>query len=263
MTSSRVIFTACLALPKAGQVNELLSFEAAETGWAAFSINQTLVPAGTKFAIIATVSEPDPTPTTFDGTWNYSKPGGNGGPDQDPIDGQILQANNSQDVIKISKLDAAFGDRSAELAGLEIGDIIESQGIRWAIQNISDQGTFIQASVSPAAQAPSTGAFLFTFETVTATPITTGRDAGYWDSIGASNIRGLKGVDINWEDIVPSADAFGVNILTQEADISPDWDFMAVSDGAAGGRSFPYTRGYAHYRAVHDDCNAGSRAGSA
>ena len=229
-----------------GAVNELISFTASTTGWRTFNISTVLFLEGTEITLLALTTEPDPAPTTFSGDWSYSTPGGSGGPAIDPLPGECIHASNSQTIIKLSKTDDALADRSAELATLTVGDIIETQAIRWAVQNITDQGDFYQYDVSPAAQAPSDGVFLFTFETVTATPITTGRDVNYWDDIGAPYIRGIKSVDADWEDATPSPDAFGVNLIVQDADISEDWDFMSNAGTSGGVVQFPQT-GWAQY----------------
>ena len=209
---------------------QLATFTAATDGWVEFNINAALVGVGTKFDLVAAVQEPDPTPTTFNGNWNYQTPNNAG----TPASGTINHANNSQDSFRIHKTDSDANDRSADLATLEVGDIIEGvSGLRWAIQSIIDNGTWYNFGVSPVQQELSDGVQNFVFETVVATPITYGEDLDYWN--GQPNALGLFIVDDSYDNIVPDDSQYGVDVRVQSVSVSEDWEVVARSGG--GGSS--------------------------
>jgi hypothetical protein len=205
-------------------------FVATESGIVVESIVPIFITTGFTIDLLYVTTEPNPTPATFQGDWNYATPN-NSSP---PIGGQIVQANTSSSVISISKLDNAAGDRSAELSNLSIGDIIDGAGVRWTIQATpSDQGLHYNISVSPSIQGSPDGVSTFVFEITIATPITVSSAPDYW--LSNPNIQGLLGVDIPYEDIVPDDNAYGTDFLVQYAEVPTDWDFVAYSGSAAGG----------------------------
>lgn len=212
-------------------VTELISgFTANETGWQTFSINGTIVSGGTDFEIVAFVKEPDSTPTTWTGDWNYTTPPNSGA----PSGGVVIHSNGSPGLFQISKTDNVGGDRSAELAALAVGDTIDALGDSWAIQTITDRGTYFDFGVAPAVQAFPDGVTTFTFITETATPITYLWDQFYWDtSPYAANVWGLWSLDGGPLNV--SRDAFGVDIQVQKISLSSDWEIVAYSAGGGGG----------------------------
>lgn len=214
-------------------ISELVVFTADSTGWQEFNIGTLLLLPGNTFDIVAIVHEPDPTPVSFNGDWDYLKPGGGGGTTRPPLSGEIVHPNNASNIFRVSKTDDNSAERSSELATLTVGDIIVSQGVRWAIQTIVDDITYYSYTVAPAVQAQDQGVFDFVFETVVATPITFGRDLNYWDNVGLSTVRGLLGVDTDYANVSVLPDAFGVDLRVQAASISGDWDLMAVSGAAS------------------------------
>ena len=200
-------------------LREIISFEANTDGWTEFDLVDTPILAGTTFAIYVVVAEPDPTPTTWQGDWSYFTPNN----PAVPLGGQVVHANQAVSELRVSTQDANTGDRRAELAALTPGDIIESQGIRWSIQNIVDNGSWFNFAVAPAAQAPSDGVNTFVFETVTATPITFVKDVDYW--INDDRVRGYENIDNAGG--VWNQNAYGIDVKVQEASINPDWELVA------------------------------------
>lgn len=209
-----------------GQIEELTAFEASTTGWTEFDSVDKLVLEGTSFDLLVVTSEPDATPTTWVGNWVYQTP-------QNaaiPAVGNIIHATKLLDSFRINKTDDDAGDRGTELEALTVGDIIDGAGIRWAIQGIVDNVTWMDFTVSPAQQG-ATGTHEFSFETVTATPITYLEDVDYW--LGNANVRGLFGADIAYDDIVPDDNQYGIDMKIVQTDMSPDWDLMAHTDSIA------------------------------
>ena len=212
-----------------GQVREILNFEADATGWAEFSLGLTPILPGVSFSLLVATSEPDPTPTVFSGDWDYLTPQN----EAIPLPGEINHSGRLSSSFRLHKTDDNGGDRSAELAGLSVGDIIEGAGVRWAIQVITDNGAWIDFTVAPAQQGSPAGVQSFSFETVTATPITYLKDVDYW--LLDTSVQGLEGIDTPLEDITPDANQYGVDLLVQGAYVSPDWELLTYTGSAAAG----------------------------
>jgi len=215
-------------------VKTLGSITASLTGWKEFTVSGGLITTGYEFEVIAQVQEPDPTPTVFTGNWTYDTPNNPGV----PTSGVISHANNESGVLRVNKTDNDSGDRSVDLASLDIGDVIQfnqPDGTRYAIQSIADNGTWIAFGVAPSVQSAPDGVTSFGFETVTATPITIMQDTDYWtlNPRPSAIIQGTLAVDDN--PAVLSDEAYGVDILVQEYTASPDWDMLATSVSASGG----------------------------
>lgn len=219
----------------AGIISSAGAFTADTTGWVEFAASGIIVGNGLAFDIIAVVQEPDPTPTTFTGNWNYLTPNNV----TIPASGQIQHANQATSEFRIHKTDNDGGDRSTDLAGLAVGDIIDwgGGGTRWAIQSIQDQGTWYNFGVAPASQEAPDGVRNLTFETVTATPITRLEDVNYWGLNPAPNgtVEGLYVEDDGYDNIVANTNAYGVDVFFQQYQQSEDWDILATSAASATG----------------------------
>jgi len=211
--------------------SERIDFVATETGWKEVVIPSEIIPAGTNFRVLLATNEPDPTPVSWTGDWDYDTPNNDG----TPTAGEILHSNNDSSLFNIHKTDNNGGDRGAELLALSVGDIIDGAGTRWTIGSINDNGTYITFGVSPTLQGTPDGVSTFSFETVSATPITTGLDTDYF--LGNANIRGLFAIDGDLDDVVENDNGYGVDIELQQVTVSDDWDFLAISGGAGGSSS--------------------------
>lgn len=217
------------------EIRPLVSFEATVTGWTSTTIIPQVIGAGVEFDLIAIANEPDPTPTITNIDYDYLTPNNPGV----PLSGQILHSNQLPSVMSISKTDVNTVDQSSFLATLTVGDIIDGVGVRWAIQAIQDQGTYLDITVAPTQQGAPDGNATFAFETVTPTPITFGYDADWWDNEGITNVRGLLSTD-GLDSVVESGDAFGTDILIQFATFSEDWDLYGAAQGFVSGDSGTY-----------------------
>lgn len=206
-----------------------LDFVAADTGWLDISIAPSLVLAGQTFDIVAVVNEPDPTPSVFVGNWNYQKPT-NLTP---PLSGQMTHSSKESNKLLIHYIDNDLGDRTVQLQTLEVGDLIRSNDVQWAIQSIIDQTTYIEFDVAPATQSSVLGVNSFEFETKLETPITYAVDVDYY--LTDPNVSGLFIEDGSYDDIVVDDNAYGVDLLVQEVIQSDDWDVVASSANLGGG----------------------------
>lgn len=205
------------------ELTEILSFVGTATGWREFTLAPIIALSGEVFELWVGTTEPDATPTTITGDWNYQTPNNQGTPGI----GNALHSNKTLGVIRFNNIDDNGGDRSAELLALTPGDIIEVNGQRWSIQaDPIDGGTYVEFGIAPAVQATPDGVATFTFETVTATPITTVVDLGYWN--GNTNVAGYYIIDGGVP--VVSDDQYGVDVMIQNASISEDWDFQAYTE---------------------------------
>ncbi len=214
------------------EVSEQLDFVADTTGWIRVNMTSLPVPPGEAFALLQVVAEPDPTPTVWVGNWDYDTPNN----DTPPISGQATHSDRLPDTLRVHKTDNDGTDRGAELLALAAGDIIDAVGMSWAIQKVTDSGTHVSFSIAPSQQGSPDGIAQFSFETVTATPITIVEDTGYWltnQPSGGASIMGLFAID--GDPIAQNDNAYGVNPVIQEAFVSEDWDGMALSGNGGGG----------------------------
>ena len=194
-------------------------------GWIEFGLPGDLEDTSV-FDLVVVVAEPDPTPTTWSGNWNYITPNNNAIPGA----GEIQHSSKLLTSFRINKTDDDAGDRSTELEALNIGDSISGAGMNWAIQAITDNGTWMAFTVAPAQQGAPEGTQNFDFETVTPTPITHVSDTNYWTgSEFNGQVQGFIGTSYDNAILSLNQNAYGVDILLQRAAISPDWDPLARS----------------------------------
>ncbi|RKY53867.1 MAG: hypothetical protein DRP93_05895, partial [Candidatus Neomarinimicrobiota bacterium] len=214
-------------------VKEQTSFTASTTGWFELSVPPILVGNAAALDLVISVSESDPSPATFSGDWDYSIPNNSVA----PIAGQVVHATKDLGNLLISKTDDAAGDRTSELAALTVGDIIATD-VRYTIQSIVDSGTYYTFGVTPQTQGTA-GVKDFTYETIIATPIDYGREVDYFAA--NADISGLYIADGAYGDIAVNNNAYGIDILVQNATIPNDWDVLASSastsssEGGGGG----------------------------
>jgi hypothetical protein len=117
------------------------------------------------------------------------------------------------------------------------GDQIVINLISYAIQSNQVDAGFANIVVAPAVVTIA-GIQDITFETVVATPISVAEDLAYWSTSNFPLVQGLKGVDIAYANIVPDDNAYGVDLLVQQAYI-PDpaewWLKLVAGGGGSGG----------------------------
>ncbi|RLA64284.1 MAG: hypothetical protein DRQ78_06160, partial [Epsilonproteobacteria bacterium] len=208
-------------------VNMVGSFVAPSGGWSEANITPMFIGAGTVFDITVVERESEPVAYSWTGDWNYDTPNNTGTPNN----GEIIHANRDDNFLRINKIDNNAGDRSAELLALGIGDSIDSGSIKWTIQSLSDEGTYVSFEISPITQS-SNGISTFTFNTVVAIPLEYVSEDDYW--LTEPNASGLFIADGKYDDIVPDNNAYGIDVLFQEMNMSEDWDILSVFGGSAG-----------------------------
>jgi CubicO group peptidase (beta-lactamase class C family) len=210
------------------------TFVANENGWRNFNFNPTAIPSGIEIDFIAVTTEPAPTPVTQVYPYDYTTTQNIGV----PLSGQVTQGRGDASLLRVSYLDNNAADRSAFLQGLTVGDSISIASIEWTITSVTDVpgGNYVEYKVLPAATGTE-GLQDFTFETVAATPIVVGEDLNYWPTSSTPDVKGLKIVDDTYDNIVPDANAYGLDLLLQNAYV-PDpteWRLKVVAGSGGSG----------------------------
>ena len=209
-------------------IKELFNWTGTKDGWTDFGIAEVLVEPGGAFDIVVTVTEPDPVPTVTTLSYNYTTPNNA----SVPAAGQISHANKATSEFRVHKTDQN-GDQSAVLGAMTVGDIIDDGNVRWSIQSVTDNGTWINFGIAPATQTAPDGVRDFTFESTAAAPITYLKDDDYY--LSSAGVQGLFGADVPYDTIVPDETAYGVDLFVGAYTFSDDWDLAAHSSGNGSG----------------------------
>jgi hypothetical protein len=213
-----------------GVLEQLFSFTATQTGWIEFPVAQELIRDGTTLGLFLTINEPAPVPITWNGNWYYDTP-----PNATvPAVGVVMHANSTPNQMWFNKTDDDAGDRGTELEALTIGDVIDANGRSWSIQAISDLTDTILFTVAPTIQTAPDAIYNFLFETVTAATIDYAVDTNYWSTSPYPLTKGFfssTGID----NVVEDDNAYGVDLLIQNATASDQWEPLSVSSGLGGG----------------------------
>lgn len=197
-------------------------FTATTTGREEFVIEPKYMVAGTVFDLYVATEEPDPSPSVWTANYNYTTPNNQ----TVPVAGDIVQASKELATIRINKIDDDIVDNGVALLALAAGDVINGVGMRWAIQATpTDEGTYVEFTVTPGQQGSPDGVAVFTFETVVATPIAVVVDTDYW--LTNTGVSGRYRIDGGaWVD---TEDQYSIDIELQPITLSPDWGLQANS----------------------------------
>ena len=207
------------------EVSFLNSFLATTTGWRDFGLLPRLIKPNKKYEILVILQEPDVAPADTIYNFNYRKQNNTTVVDS----GEMLHSSNDSSILHTSKFDSDAVDRTAFLQGLIVGDLITSNNRTWSIQSVVEDVDRFRIEIAPAQRASgSSGIRPITFTTVSNSTLTYVKDTDYWLSNFVGEVHGLLGVDVSYNDVVETNDAMGVDIVIQEADISPDWDIISV-----------------------------------
>jgi len=209
------------------EIQELILFTAEATGWQEFNISPVIVTSGSTLEIISIAHETDPTPAEWSADWYYGTPQN----PAVPAAGEIVHSRSRPDLMEINYMDDSIPSvsRETELRALQVGDRIIGGGQTWTIQSTNAQASYIAFGVSPASTGIS-GSDTFTFQTETATPIDYMEVANYWPTTPYT-ARGYLQVGGNAGQL--NDNAYGTDILVQNAVISADWDLVSTSDVSA------------------------------
>ncbi len=208
-------------------LTKVSDFTANTDGWVNIPGNDILIGNGFTFDLMALVHEPAVTPVIVTHNYNYQTPNNVG----TPGNGVMMQADKELEMLHVSKIDDDGLDNTV-IVSYSVGDVIELDTVRWTVQSVEDNGTYMSFQVSPAVQYSSNGVEPVNFESTASTPITVGYELNYNQSTPNS---GLYIVDGRYLDIVPDDNQYGIDIEVQEISISDDWDLVATSKRTGSG----------------------------
>lgn len=218
-------------------VNFVNSFTAETTGWREFSTPQQIVAPKAPFRVLVIAQQPDPAPVEVTASYNYTKPQILSVPEP----GEAIHSNRDPGIISFHKTDSTGTDRAALLTSLKPGDTITgnpvTRSVLWSVQAVLEQGAYVNVYVAPTVQEADSGLLPFVFSTITPQPVTFMRDTNWWlaNTPEGGVISGLYVEDESYSDVVADQNAYGVDLLVQDAYVSPDWDLVAVSSAASAG----------------------------
>ena len=207
-------------------VTQVADFTATTTGWLNLPIDETFIVNDAVMDIVAIIAEPDGTPETTTGVWDYETPQNIGTPGV----GEISHGRSAPDTMRIHKTPISG---AADVSVLTPGDIIThaTSGLEWSIQSTTDSGAYMTFVVAPAQTASAGNGETFEFDTVSATPITYVDDFEYWAA--TPTIQGIYGADIPYLDIVPTSSQHNIDLYVGEVTLSSDWEIKSVSGSGA------------------------------
>lgn len=201
---------------------------AQSSGWQTFTFHPKLFSAGTTIDIIVSEREVNPTPTIYTANYNYQLTSTLTA----PANGYINHAKSNTNILYIPKIDADAIDQYQSgyaLYNLDIGSHITISTMKWAVQGITDMGTYLEVYIAPAIRLSTGGLYNCSFEDPNTTTLTYHREVNY--NLGNPNVRGLFVADGNYIDIVEDDNQYGVDLLWQPAHMTDDCDILAYSGG--------------------------------
>jgi hypothetical protein len=207
--------------------NFLAKFNTPDVGWYPVAVGQGVVSAGAQFDIFMYITNSGGGSLSFTGDYNYSI--ANTTPD--PTSGEIHHQTN-QTEIRISRDDDTGTDRSSDLANMEAGDEITLGGITWTITEVlSRPSGGLNINVTPRS-TETAGLYTVEFKYYLNATIPYATIANHY--LGRPT-RGLFSSTGSYGDVVENDNAYGVDVLFQQAVVSPDWDFLASGTGGGSG----------------------------
>lgn len=157
--------------------------------------------------------------TQFNYDWTYSIEDG------DPASGEIKhQKAGGRFEIRVHEEDDTATDRTADLDNIDAGSLIATTNRTWEVAEASKTGDVYSFKVLPAA-ADAAGSHTFTFSYYGNTTLDYVSLANNYSA--EAQIDGILSVDGGLDGIATDDHGYGVDLLTQEAYVSPDWDFGA------------------------------------
>ena len=217
----------------AAQITQLETIDATSDGWIERLLDGKIVEEGRAFDLMVVVTEPSAVTTNYTLNYDYVLPNNA----TNPLVDDITHAGKELDVLRVNKT-TNDGDPTGQPPDgggspgfawslLGVGDVIEGAGKRWSIQSVDDMGTWMAFGVAPALQGTA-GTQDFVFEIVVPQPITVpvDPDTAYWDTAGLADAAGLYFVDAPYDPTIPNHRAYGINLLMQAVQFSPNWDLF-------------------------------------
>ena len=188
-------------------------------------LGNIVVPAGITFDIVA-MFKPVTGATTFTYDWDYVRNNGT------PGSGEAFHhSGGGSDELVFHEDDDGGTDRSSDLNNIGAGSTIKmlTDNFVWEVLSVSKAGNIYTFIVDPPNRA-SAGMSGFEFTYVGQLPVPYYVSAGHYSTI--TNIKGFlstSGYDPISSPPTLNDDAYGINLLIQDAYISDKWDTVAYS----------------------------------
>ena len=192
------------------------------TGWITLdSFPDTLIPPGCEFDVEIRVRD-NQNYSTWTARYDYTTPvtGAN------PLTGEVDHPNNMLDTLVFHQTDEDGNDQTGNLMALKIGDKIIGNELEWEITDLPTQsGTDISIKITPLMQQSIDEVQTFAFRVYGTQPLDYEYVLDYWS--GNANISGyMYSAETG---LTEDNNAYGTDILVQEAYMSPDWNLLARS----------------------------------
>ena len=207
--------TGALGIPQFTQLMSATAF--ASTNWIEIIQGVSFGRPGDEFDLLI-VSNSDGAPTTDSGPWNYRAI------NPAPAAGEITHNNNNV-TMRINYVDDNATSHITYLQAMTPGDKVDFGGLTWTITAVVINASDVQLTVTPAVRVPES---LYTVSFAQLEPEFCPSVNITDHYVSNPNIQGLHGLD-SLDNLVLDQDAYGVDLLVQDANISDDWDLVAFN----------------------------------
>lgn len=185
-------------------------------------IGKTLVFPGVTFDVVAII-RPATGETSFTYEWDYKRSGGN------PSDGEINhQGGSNQDQMRVHQNDKDDVNRSSDLDNIGPGSkiLMVASGQQWDVLSASKSGSVYTFIVQPATRAQEDSSN-FTFTYFSTLPIQYEIATNHFSaSPSVDGFLSTTGYDPG--AITLNDNAYGVDILIRDVQMSGDWEIMMM-----------------------------------
>ena len=205
-----------------------------QTGVTEVSINPIFLLSGHTFDFLLLIKNHSTGTTLTNIKYNYLTPNNA----TDPNNGEINHANRELNILRVSKIDYDGNDQSSFLSTIKVGDEIEIETSKWEILNITNKTNSIDFEINPEVQFSNDGIYDVNFYHYAETTIEYNIENDYW-STTSYNIKGLI-QENGFDNLTENDNAYPIDILVEDMEISEDWDFMASTETVGGGSAKSY-----------------------
>lgn len=207
-------------------------------GWQAVRVKSPFMLAGTQFEVRLVALETSAT-TNFTFDWVYI---GSSNQENDPGLGNCETRQSSR--VRVNDEDDGGTDRSSSLDTVEFGTILRitqdddaTKFVEYEVLSVDDNGAYFTYHVG-GVEAEGSGGIPDTLALCNVKftiPVASATDyvqlTSHWPANAPAWSPGIQGIEnLSGTDVLNN-NAYGVDVSFQEHDISPDWDFMAKTEG--------------------------------
>lgn len=191
-------------------------------GWIEIPLGSVIISFGAEIEIFCEVISTNYVGTSWNSNYNWETPNST----QEPSIGSIVQCRDNPSVLRVSNTDIDGTDNSTAILNLTVGDKIITEDVEYNIVLVVPEVGYTDFTVSPH-NTSTDGVVNVVFDTTEVSNIKYGVDVEY--NINNSKIYGIASSDGSYEDNTYNSNQYGVDILTQNAVLSEDWDILSLS----------------------------------